>query len=154
MQQFLHPSNLRLWHEHMNRKHSRVLHLLQSSMLLHPQGQSSFATPLPLCWTRCLDRDPTVSRMISDRLSVASYFIVALLGLLTGATLGRPLIAPADPTEMDGSKKSIKPSIARKGVDDDRGKSFWNSRLETWATIRVNLPTLAHLSDYVSENNL
>lgn len=92
--------------------------------------------------------------MISGRLSVASYFFVVLLGLLTGAILGRPLIAPADPTEMDGSKKSIKPSIARKGVDDDRGKSFWKSRLETWAMIRVNLPTLAHLPGYVSGNNL
>lgn len=44
---------------------------------------------------------------------------------------GRPLMAPADPTEMDGSKKSINPSMARKGVADDRGKALWNPGVET-----------------------
>jgi hypothetical protein len=35
---------------------------------------------------------------------------------LTGAIFGSPLIAPDDPTGIEGKRKSINPSIARKGI--------------------------------------
>lgn len=35
---------------------------------------------------------------------------------LTGAMFGSPLIAPDDPTGIDGKRKSMNPSIARNGI--------------------------------------
>lgn len=61
--------------------------------------------------------------------------------------MGSPLMAPPAPTEIEGRRKSIKPSMAVNPKDSCfRGYDVRNSGVSVTARILVNLPTLAQVS--------
>lgn len=132
MQQLLHPRNLQS-SQHL---HQKVIIFIQNSLTPIFSATPS-ARAIKFCSSVACLLDPLswhkFHSFTHDFYPLVSQFPITFKSLkaLTGAMFGRPLIAPADPTEMDGSKKSINPSMARKGVADDRGKAAWNSGLET-----------------------